>query len=575
MTRRVLPDTPTDQQLEKRAEQSPPQKPLPTPSPCPSTRPSELTFYRQSVRRFVFSNNIPLTSLKPAEVVDLDLMHPMSDRSLLSDQTGAAKPPCKYVCRDGALEVSSSDADAASARYVGGLNPYAVYEVDIQSIDFEHPYGARAEIIVDFAHAASKTSLQFVATHPASPGDKYISLRVVKEGETTRETVICSGPSIRPPYKFQVQLAGRHIGVFYSKDHQTHYLGRTHLDHEFISHMDIRSRATALATRFCVRTNISPYTTLKIASVSSYLSAGIGQADIRLVTHADGAPFFSPSASADSHRLWFTFTIRGLGTGDGAQGVLSLDPSAGVADIRFEGVIVLDHGDGLLRNSYACHLFYHDEDRRWRAWFSDFGGAKDREGRGPTGLLVAESERDPRKGFSVMKARALKEGISGHHEDPCGVWDAEAGKWRLLTTELSAGMKARMWESEHWDGPWKRLGRRVHRNCTGTLIQKVGTDRFVFSGSSEGDIFVFSYPELEELGTLQVDLPPFSEGKNSRVWPNVVPLPSGYPARYIALMMDRANFPDVVSPTWSYGAMYLYWAHTEEISGEEYEFSYR
>lgn len=527
----------------------------------PSTHPLDLTFYRQSVQRFILSNNIPLARLEPAQVVDIDLMHPF---------IGDATLPCTYDVRNGSLEISSSNTPAVSGRYVGGVNPYAVYEVDIEAIAIDSDHRAQAEVILDFAHSASSTSLQVVLIYPAKSDS--LRLRYVKQGHRTHEEVLYGGPSIQAPYKFQVQLVGNTLNAFYTKDRCTNYFGRVQPGNNFASFLDLRHRATSLATQFCLRTHLPPQSTVRVTSVSSYLSAGVGQADIRLITYADGAPFLSPTNSADGNRLWFTFTVRGLGTGDGAQGVLSLDPSSGVAGARFEGLIVLDHGDGLFRNSYACHLFYHEEHQVWRAWFSDFGGAKGREGRGTSGLLVAESSWDPRKGFSVMKAKELKGGISGHHEDPCGVWDADAKRWRLLTTELSGSMRARMWESQHWDGPWTLVGQRAHRNCTGTLIQRVGKERFVFSGSSEGAVFVFRYPDLKELGTLDIDLPPFSRGKNSRVWPNVVPLPSGYPARYMALMMDRSNFPGITGPTWSYGAMYLYWAHTEEISGEEYEF---
>ena len=53
----------------------------------------------------------------------------------------------------------------------------------------------------------------------------------------------------------------------------------------------------------------------------------------------------------------FTFSCRGIDIFQSAQGVLSVDPS--VFDVRFEGMIMYDHGDGLLRNDYASHLFYN------------------------------------------------------------------------------------------------------------------------------------------------------------------------------------------------------------------------
>ncbi len=45
----------------------------------------------------------------------------------------------------------------------------------------------------------------------------------------------------------------------------------------------------------------------------------------------------------DDNRLWFTFSCRGIDIFQSAQGVLSVDPS--VFDVRFEGMIMYDHGE--------------------------------------------------------------------------------------------------------------------------------------------------------------------------------------------------------------------------------------
>jgi len=71
------------------------------------------------------------------------------------------------------------------------------------------------------------------------------------------------------------------------------------------------------------------------------------------------------------------------------------------------------------------------------------------------------------------------------------------------------------------------------------------------------DLNLDSYPA----GQLKMYLPPWDDKSNTRVWPNVIPLPEGYPARYIALMMDRLNFPGMTGSNLTYGAMYLYHAH--------------
>ena len=104
----------------------------------------------------------------------------------------------------------------------------------------------------------------------------------------------------------------------------------------------------------------------------------------------------------------------------------------------------------------------------------------------------------------------------------------------------------------------------MEHDSTGTLIQRMGGKRYVFSGSSENAVFVYSYPDLKPLGRLNMDLPPFDAHNGARVWPDIVPLPDGYPSGYLALMMDRVNVPNVHGPNWSYGALYLYRAGDAE-----------
>ncbi len=55
-----------------------------------------------------------------------------------------------------------------------------------------------------------------------------------------------------------------------------------------------------------------------------------------------------------------------------------------------------------------------------------------------------------------------------------------------------------------------------------------------------------------------MDLPPWPHTSGTRVLPNVVQLPEGYPFKYVALMMDRFNFPGINDPNSTYGALYLY-----------------
>ena len=513
--------------------------------------PLQLAFHRQAVRRFVFSQEISFGKLVPAEVQALDAMHPTLP-------TPGAAAACSYTLAGNTLEVGNAKGgrEGDSALYVSGVQPYAAYRIDIRSL------AEGAEVAAEFASLDRKTRADVVV---AGSG---LALRLFKDGQPVREVpLLAEGVSLpQPPYRLTVELSGVSVAVFATKDERTVYLGNTDAKSGFGDIVDFRSRAVMAKSTFNLATKVPPGGKVVVGEVAAGLSSGIGQADIRLVTHANGAPYI------EGNRFWYTFSCRGLGTADAWQGVMSIDPS--IFDPRFEGVIVFDRGDGLLRNDYASHVFYDDEAKEWRALTCCFSIAPN--GRGQSGLAFASSKHDPRRGVSVMtEEQFTRDQFSQSSEDPCLIHDTAVGKWRLLTSAFAKdGIRAQLFESDNWNGPFVPLAGPVEYDSTGTLIQKLGSKWYVFSGTNKGPmgaggVLVYSYPDLAYLGEMKVDLP--ASVKGGRIWAGVFPLPAGYPARYMALTMDRFNFTGIKGQNWSYGGLYFYWADTPSIQGP-YEF---
>ena len=122
---------------------------------------------------------------------------------------------------------------------------------------------------------------------------------------------------------------------------------------DFSDHIDIRDTKHMRQYDFGISAELEPNSRVTIDRAAGALTPGTGQADIRAITDPEGRPLF------DEGRLWFTMTVRGRALPNPMQAVFSLNPS--VFDIKFEGIIAFDLGDGKLRNEHASHIFRDTE----------------------------------------------------------------------------------------------------------------------------------------------------------------------------------------------------------------------
>jgi len=492
--------------------------------------PDQIKFVRQGVQRMIFDQDqsIPLASLEPGKVIGLPVMHPASH---YSDEQS------RISISDDKLLIESEE-ETRTGIWFGGFNPFATYTIDLAScigkgeIGFEFSDADRMEqffITVGFENTRLTGTHLRVIKNSAVKADESISVNLSGDEKVSGTLIL--------------QMLGSGLVLYKQNLGLPEIIGQS----DFSGYIDLREKDRIHSFQSKLFLHLED-AELKISKVEMALTTGVGQADIRAITYENGDPLL------DQGRLWYTMSIRGRALPHHIQGVFSMDPA--VFDLRLEGVILFDRDDGMLRNEIASHVFYDRNEEIWRGLTTGFSAYANPEEKKQ--LLAIESKIDPRFGFSIMKAVPF--GMVGDIEDPHILYDSEAQKWRMLTCENLKGYKAVVLESDHWNKDYQKIAGPVKHNSTGTSIQKIGDQLYCFSGSKEREIFIYTYPELEEVGVLDMDLPPWSETSGTRVWPNVVQLPEGYPVRYIALMMDRFNYPGMKGPHWSYGALYLYHA---------------
>ncbi|RZK77980.1 MAG: hypothetical protein EOO92_11985 [Pedobacter sp.] len=492
------------------------------------TSPTDIKFVRQGVKRMIFDEDqsIPLAKLDPAKIIGMSAMHPSRHYN----------NECEVLLQKDKIVIQSSQF-AQTAIWIGGFNPFATYSIDLESTSGE------GELGFEFSDAQKEEQF-FVTVIFKNKMLIDVRIRTVSKdhSKTNQSILINEDEKVSAEGKIIFQMLGSGLVVYQKEEGLPKVIGQG----DFNSLIDLRDQQRVHSFQTSLFTGLNSGK-MQIRNVEMALTVGVGLADIRAITYENGDAFL------DNGRIWYTASIRGRALPHHIQGVFSMNPT--VFDIKLEGIIVFDRKDGLLRNEIASHIFYDRKQQLWRGITTGFSAYAN-----PTTekkqLLAVESKKDPRFGFSVMVAAPF--GIVGDIEDPHILFDESVKKWRILTCENNGGYKAIILESASWNKEYKKIAGPVHNNSTGTSIQKVNGKLYCFSGSAAQKLFVYSYPDLKELGSLKMDLPPWDTTSGSRVWPNVVQLPEGYPFKFIALMMDRFNYPGLKGQNWSYGALYLY-----------------
>ncbi len=499
--------------------------------------PDKLKFVRQVVQRMIFDEDqsIPLAKLQPGKIIGLEAMHPITNYS---------EKHANVTIKEDKLLIQS-EQETQTGIWFGGFNPFASYTIDLVSTSGE------GEIGFEFSSADKKNQffikVGFNDTILTGVKIKVLNNSAVIADESV--SVNLSNPE-RIKGKIILQMLGSGL-VLYSLDKG---LPKVIGQSDFNKYIDLRSKQIINSFQSSLFVNLKQGE-VRVKKVEMAFTTGMGLADIRPITYENGDPML------DQGRLWYTMSIRGRALPHHIQGVFSMDPT--VFDIKLEGIILFDRNDGILRNEIASHIFYDRKNEIWHGLTTGFSAYANLE-KEKKQLLAVESKIDPRFGFSVMQAVPF--GMVGDFEDPHIIYDSEVKKWRMLTCVNQDGYKAILLESDYWNRDYKQIAGPVDHNSTGTSIHKIGNKRYCFSGSSERKIFIYTYPDLKEAGTLNMDLPPWTQTSGTRVWPNVVQLPDGYPFKYVALMMDRFNYPGMKGPNWTYGALYLY--HGYQINGD-------
>ena len=127
-----------------------------------------------------------------------------------------------------------------------------------------------------------------------------------------------------------------------------------------------------------------------VSRAESFLDGGLSHADMKPVRYEDGTPIL------ENGRLFLTLSSR-LQAG-AYQYVVSWNPST--CELRPEGAIFFDYGDGRWCADVAISLIYHRERREWLFWATAFSHGHI--------LCHGTSAGDPRFGITALDATLME-----------------------------------------------------------------------------------------------------------------------------------------------------------------------
>ena len=277
----------------------------------------------------------------------------------------------------------SADAPGERARLIGRFFPYASSEVCVDALD-----GEGARVGLEFAVRSGSGSPYTAADAPG------LCVFVERAGA---EVCVCHEEFVGGRSLGVVRHGTRAFtpgGVLFVSAHGAFFdvsLGR-----EFVCAIQAEGFSDICRRSAFMNAGVSLYVALPaggraaVSRAESFLDGGLSHADMKPVRYEDGTPIL------ENGRLFLTLSSR-LQAG-AYQYVVSWNPST--CELRPEGAIFFDYGDGRWCADVAISLLYHRERREWLFWATAFSHGHI--------LCHGTSAGDPRFGITALDATLME-----------------------------------------------------------------------------------------------------------------------------------------------------------------------
>ena len=277
----------------------------------------------------------------------------------------------------------SADAPGERARLIGRFFPYASSEVCVDALD-----GEGARVGLEFAVRSGRGSPY---TAEDAPG---LCVFVERAGA---EVCVCHEEFAGGRSLGVVRHGARAFtpgGLLFVSAHGAFFdvsLGR-----EFVCTIRAEGFSDICRRSAFMNAGVSLYVALPaggraaVSRAESFLDGGLSHADMKPVRYEDGTPILENG--------WLFLTLSSRLQAGAYQYVVSWNPST--CELRPEGAIFFDYGDGRWCADVAISLLYHRERREWLFWATAFSHGHI--------LCHGTSAGDPRFGITVLDATLME-----------------------------------------------------------------------------------------------------------------------------------------------------------------------
>ena len=518
-------------------------------------------------------------SINPYKKLRLPLGEMSCSKDWINDRRGSPYP---VVCsNEGEAALSESLPDARyrvenhtgetlfKARLLGQHFPYATYDIELDELCLR---GGESGVGL----CVDSECLPRLVISAHDPGDGMI-VRCAVEGEEEAR-LLSGGRAFAPGTHLIITCRGRSFDIYLQPGRKPEYLGTFQIpSYGKVIAYDVFTRTTA-----SLYVSLAPDESVQCAA-QFYLEGGISHADMKCMRFENGQPYM------EGGRLFMTLSSRLQAAG--FQAVVSWNPST--ADIRMEGAIFFDAGDGLWCSDVATSAVFDRRTGEWYVWACAFSHGHV--------LCRGRSFADLRYGVNVLDVELMpfEKSVRGEadslgaedaegaidravvsddrlffakfgDEDPDLTFDEKRGKWLLGICRLNSCGEGRpqyhyfLYESDDPLDGFTYVDNVTMGDDTGGSIIRVAGRMYLLCGSDFGRRAQYHLHPIEDLSQYTLLRFDYDDG-GFRGWGTLIPVPCGRRTRYLMMTFDRHNGSDY---NWSYGNIYVFEADRMNLVGE-------